>query len=74
MEVVRRNSTTAWVLWGFLTIQMIAGAVNVLLLAPVWMQLVHLLLADTIWLLIVLVIAEEGQGRSIQPASSPAVL
>ncbi len=35
-------------------VQLIAGAINVLLLAPVWMQLVHLLLADLVWLALVL--------------------
>jgi cytochrome c oxidase assembly protein subunit 15 len=30
--------------------QLVAGLVNVVLLAPVWMQLVHLLLADAVWL------------------------
>jgi heme A synthase len=31
-------------------IQWIAGVTNVLLLAPVWMQVVHLFLADSVWL------------------------
>ena len=31
-------------------IQLGAGGLNVLLLAPVWMQLVHLVMADTIWI------------------------
>lgn len=31
-------------------IQLLAGLVNVLLLAPVWMQVVHLLLADLLWI------------------------
>lgn len=31
-------------------LQMAAGAVNVMLLAPVWLQIVHLLLADLLWL------------------------
>ena len=30
--------------------QLGAGVVNVLLLAPVWLQLMHLLLADTVWI------------------------
>lgn len=30
-------------------IQLSAGVVNVLLLAPVWLQIVHLLLADFVW-------------------------
>jgi cytochrome c oxidase assembly protein subunit 15 len=31
-------------------IQLGAGVLNVLLLAPVWMQLVHLAIADLIWI------------------------
>lgn len=38
-----------------LTMQLALGAVNVLLRAPVWLQLVHLLLADGAWVLLVLV-------------------
>lgn len=35
----------------FMTLTQLAlGALNVLLLAPVWMQLVHLLVADVLWL------------------------
>jgi heme A synthase len=35
-------------------VQLVAGFVNVILLAPVWMQLVHLLLADLLWIATVL--------------------
>ena len=35
---------------GFTVIQLIAGLINVFLLAPVWMQLVHLFLADSVWI------------------------
>lgn len=31
-------------------VQLVAGAVNVLLLAPGWLQLLHLLLADLLWI------------------------
>lgn len=34
--------------------QLVAGVVNVMLLAPVWMQLLHLLLADALWITLVL--------------------
>lgn len=37
--------------------QLVAGALNVVLLAPVWMQLLHLLLADLVWLSLVLLSA-----------------
>jgi cytochrome c oxidase assembly protein subunit 15 len=36
-----------------LVLQLVAGAINVLLLAPVWMQLVHLLMANAAWILFV---------------------
>lgn len=38
-------------------VQLGAGALNVVLLAPTWMQLVHLLLADLAWLALVLLAA-----------------
>jgi heme A synthase len=38
--------------------QLGAGAINLTLLAPVWMQLVHLLLADLMWLSLVLLVVE----------------
>lgn len=41
----------------FVLVQLAAGLVNVLLLAPVWMQVVHLLLADLVWLSLVLLSA-----------------
>jgi heme A synthase len=34
--------------------QILAGVINVFLLAPVWLQLVHLLISDVIWILLVL--------------------
>jgi protoheme IX farnesyltransferase len=40
-----------------IVVQLAAGFVNVLLLAPVWMQIVHLLLADLVWISLVLLSA-----------------
>lgn len=37
--------------------QLVAGVTNLLLLVPVWMQLVHLLLADLLWIALVLLAA-----------------
>jgi len=37
-----------------IAVQVGAGIINVALLAPVWMQIVHLLLADLIWIVLVL--------------------
>lgn len=38
-------------------VQILAGSVNVVLKAPVWMQIVHLLLSDLIWVVLVLLAA-----------------
>lgn len=42
-------------LWSFLVLQVIAGLINVALAAPVPMQLVHLFLADAVWIALVIV-------------------
>ena len=34
--------------------QLVVGVINLLLLAPVWLQLIHLLLADLIWISMIL--------------------
>jgi heme A synthase len=47
----------AWVLLGMVAGQITAGVANLLLSAPVWMQLVHLLLADALWISLVLLCA-----------------
>jgi heme A synthase len=49
--------TRAWVLLGMVAGQIAAGVANLLLSAPVWMQLVHLLLADALWISLVLLCA-----------------
>lgn len=58
---VERLSTQLIVLIG---IQMVVGVVNVILLAPLWVQVVHLVLADLLWLTLIifsgeLTVAEE---------------
>jgi len=43
--------------------QVLVGVANLLLLAPVWMQIVHLLLADLLWISLVLLCASRlGEG------------
>lgn len=39
---------------GFFIVQLLIGVINVLLLAPIWMQIIHLLMADIIWIIFVL--------------------
>jgi heme A synthase len=46
-----------WVLGGLVLTQLTAGVINVLLLAPIWMQIVHLFLADSVWISYVLLAA-----------------
>lgn len=53
-ERVRR---AAIALAALVAIEIVVGVVNVLLLAPVWLQLVHLLLADLAWIALVLLAA-----------------
>lgn len=60
----------AQVLVGLYLLQLCAGFVNLALLAPVWMQMVHLLLADLTWMgLIWLGVASLGPGEAEAPAS-----
>lgn len=47
----------AWALGGLFVLQLSAGILNVLLLAPTWMQIVHLFLADSVWITLVLLSA-----------------
>ena len=47
----------------FIGIQIGLGFVNVLLLAPVWMQLVHLLAADLVWITFILTAESFWGGR-----------
>lgn len=51
-------------------VQLCAGAVNIALLAPVWMQLIHLLLADMVWISLVLLMA---QGYVAETSASMAL-
>jgi cytochrome c oxidase assembly protein subunit 15 len=46
---------------GLFTLQLFVGAANLTLLAPLWMQLIHLLMADLVWIAVVLVVAESAR-------------
>lgn len=46
-----------WLVVGTVVLQLALGTLNVWLLAPIWMQLVHLLFADALWVLMVLLSA-----------------
>jgi len=54
-----------------IVVQFGVGLMNVLLLVPVWLQIVHLFVADVLWILIVLASAELMLER---PNSDPATV
>jgi heme A synthase len=60
---------------GFFVLQLAAGLINLVLLAPVWMQLLHLLLADSVWIALVLLAANtfaaSQTGYQLQDEPSP---
>ncbi len=58
---------------GLVLLQMLIGLANVALLAPVWMQLFHLLLADLLWIAFVL-LAVRSLSLPEPPGSQPATL
>jgi heme A synthase len=57
LRFIPGTSQLARVLILLLLVQLTAGVINVTLLAPVWMQLVHLFLSDLIWITLVLLTA-----------------
>lgn len=70
----RQDTLTRQLAWGVLGIylvQIAAGGVNVWLAAPVWMQIIHLLLADVDWITFVL-LGAAALARRPEPAAVPA--
>ena len=62
-------------LGSLVVLQLVAGMVNLALLAPVWTQLTHLFLADAVWLAAVLLGAsalEDGAARLTVPGLAEA--
>lgn len=55
-----------------IVVQLGAGFLNVLLLAPVWMQIIHLLLADLVWITLVLLSATDFSVREARTAGEVA--
>lgn len=77
---MRRSNPTVAVVSRLLAlsflVQLGVGLLNVWMLAPVWMQLVHLLLADLVWLLLVFLaaaaLAERPDAQPIMSKNGPA--
>jgi heme A synthase len=59
---VRRS---AMLMFAMVFVQVALGMINIALLAPVWMQLLHLLFAELLWVSLVILSA-----RMVVPASS----
>lgn len=67
-------TTFATVLTVLFLAQLAVGAINVALLAPVWMQLVHLLMADLVWITFVLMAANVLTGEPLAQRAGPVQL
>ena len=66
----RKQKYAIWVL-GAIATAVLAGAANILLSAPVWLQLIHLLIADVLWIALVL-LGSEMRTNSIEiPRATP---
>jgi heme A synthase len=79
--ILRQNGfralRAAYSVLGLMALQLAVGTVNLSLLAPVPLQLVHLLLADLLWICFVLMGAEtlliEAPERTARLADTPAL-
>jgi heme a synthase len=49
---------------GITCFQLGVGAMNVTLLAPVWMQIFHLFMADVLWIAVAVMVLESGRVRA----------
>jgi heme A synthase len=62
---------------GLYTAQLIVGSFNVVLLAPVWLQIFHLLVTDTLFILLVLFMAiafsQQSAGQSVSKSVGQSV-
>jgi len=63
----------AWIAAALALLQVGAGLLNVALLAPVWMQILHLLLADLLWIALVLLASHALAAPTTAPARAEAV-
>ena len=66
------TSRLAWAMTVMFGLQIVGGLVNVVLHAPVWMQLVHLLMADALWIILVLLAASALATTPPMPVAAVA--
>jgi cytochrome c oxidase assembly protein subunit 15 len=66
-----RQRRWAWIVTGLVALQLAVGLLSVFLLAPVWIQLVHLLLADLVWISLVragsIALGARADARATRP-------
>ncbi|HWC98400.1 MAG TPA: COX15/CtaA family protein [Candidatus Sulfopaludibacter sp.] len=60
----RVDPRTARIVIGFTVAQLAAGLLNMLLLAPIWLQMVHLLIADGLWISLVWLCASKATAAA----------
>lgn len=80
VSAMRPNPDTrrfAQVLIGLFGVQFVIGMANVGLLAPIWMQLIHLFVADLVWITLVLLgassmLADEQPTAEVAPSGERA--
>lgn len=51
---------------GLFTVQLLLGGFNVVLLAPVWLQMIHLLVSDLVWIGSILILWQLMSGFAVQ--------
>jgi heme A synthase len=67
----------AWTLTALVLVQIGAGFLDVVLLAPLWLQIIHLALAASVWITLVLLgavafSAQEAPAQVLSPQATPA--
>lgn len=62
--VMKMRSQLGWVVAALLGLQFVLGIADVLLLAPTWLQIIHLLGADMYWIALVCLAAEALWGSA----------
>ena len=71
----RASTQTKWLagsLVVLILVQLTAGIANLLLHAPIWLQLIHLLLADLNWIVLI-VLTASALSQQLRTAVAPAV-
>ncbi|MCH9651309.1 MAG: COX15/CtaA family protein [Deltaproteobacteria bacterium] len=66
-----RSTLLCQLLMALVLLQVACGVANIALLAPIWIQLIHLLLADGVWILLVLLADSQTDRPAQEPSFTP---